>query len=173
MSILSATVVDIDVNELVDHALSGNPETVTVAGLAIVGTLFLALLAVLIVCQIFTVIGRWKTIKKLGGEGWTQVVPVYSEWAMSRAAGCTMALCVAVVALSLVSFLQGFIDVDWFQNIAGACALAFIVVRCVYLYKLCQRFGKDGVGFALGLVILPCIFWMILGCGAAQPADKQ
>ncbi len=168
---LATTTVNIDVNEVLDQMLAG--DSVAVAGVAVAGTLLLVAIIALILGQILAVIGRWKTIKKLGGEGWSQVIPVYSEWAMSRAAGCTMALCVAVTVLDLITFFQGAITADWFQYIAGACTVAFIVVRCVYLYKVCQRFGKDGVGFALGLVILPFIFWMILGCGSAQPVDEK
>ena len=160
-----------DLNMYLDQAVTDG--VITYQGIAIATGLILTLLAIIAFLQLFVIIGRWKTIKKLGGEGWSQIVPVYSEWTMSRAAGCTMALCVAVTVLDLITFFQGAITADWFQYIAGACTIAFIVVRCVYLYKVCQGFGKDGVGFALGLVILPFIFWMILGCGSAQPVDEK
>ena len=41
------------------------------------------------------------------------------------------------------------------------------VIAIIVTVDISKRFGK-GVGFAIGMVLLPFIFWPILGFGSAQ-----
>ncbi len=162
--------VNVDVNQLVDKMLAG--DNITVAGVAVLGTLFLVFLLFVCFGQILSVIGRWKTAKKLGATGWSQVIPVYSEWTMSNAAGCESALCIALTILDALTLVQSFLQSNGaITYVMGTITFAFIVVRCVVLYQVAQRFGKGG-GFTFGLAVLPWLFWMILGCGSAQPVEE-
>ena len=159
-----------DINQFIDQAVSDG--TITYQGVAIAASVVLVLLCFIAFLQLFVIIGRWKTVKKLGGHGWSQVIPIYSEWCLSRAAGCVTQLCVAVTVLDAVSIFSGASDASWWSTLVSICAIALIVVRCLVIDKVCKRFGKKGVGFQIGLFFLPCIFYMILGCGSAQPVDE-
>jgi len=45
--------------------------------------------------------------------------------------------------------------------------LVNLIVYIIVLIELAKRFGK-GIGFALGLLFLPFIFFPVLGFGSAQ-----
>lgn len=139
---------------------------------AALGAISIVVILIAIAIAIVNVIARWKMINKLGGAGWSQVVPIYSEWVLSSAAGCAQALCIAFTALDATSYIFGAIDGDSFKMIAGACAFALFVIRCVVLNQLAKRFGK-GTGFTIGLVVLPTIFYAILGFGSDQPVEAD
>ncbi len=162
---------NIDINQLIEQAQSTG--TITIAGVAVALSLILTLAAIFGVLWLFAAIGRWKTVKKLGGHGWSQIIPVYRDWALSRVAGCNTGLCVAITALSAVSLFKYAFDAQWWETLTGACSIALIVVTCVMIDKICKRFGKKGAGFQIGLFFLPFVFYMILGCGSAQPVDQD
>lgn len=42
-----------------------------------------------------------------------------------------------------------------------------VAIAILTIVAVCERFGK-GVGFALGLILLPFIFYPFLGFGSAQ-----
>ncbi len=159
-----------DLNMYIDQAV--NDGTITYQGIAIATGLVLTLVCIVAVLQLFVIIGRWKTIKKLGGNGWSQIIPIYSEWCLSNAAGCASKLCIAITALDAISIFSGAFDASWWRTLVSICGIALIVVRCLVIDKVCKRFGKKGVGFQIGLFFLPSIFYMILGCGSAQPVDE-
>ncbi len=139
---------------------------------AVIGAFTIVAILILVILAVINVVARWKMVKKMGGAGWSQIVPVYSEWVLSSAAGCAQALCIAFTALDAVSYLFGAIDGDSFQMLAGACGVALFVIRCIVLNQVAKRFGK-GTGFTVGLVILPTIFYAILGFGSAQPVEDD
>lgn len=139
---------------------------------AAIGAVSIVVILIFIALAIVNVVARWKTVNKLGGAGWSQVVPIYSEWVLSSVACCAQNLCIAFTALDAASYLFGAIDGDSFQMIAGACGVALFVIRCIVLNQLAKRFGK-GTGFTVGLVILPTIFYAILGFGSAQPVETD
>lgn len=169
--IAMGTETTINLNQLIEQAQTTG--TITYQDAVISLAAILVILGIIAFLQLFVIIGRWKTIKKLGGHGWSQVIPIYSEWCLSRAAGCVTKLCVAITVLDAISIFSGAFDASWWSTLTGICGIALIVVRCLVIDKVCKRFGKKGVGFQIGLFFLPCIFYMILGCGSAQPVDEE
>lgn len=88
--------------------------------------------------------GMWKTFSKAGKPGWASLVPIYNVMVMSEMAGKD-----AVYGLTVLI------------PVAGIYFLFVIQLDMV------RRFGKDA-GYAIGLMLLPFIFWPMLGFGAAQ-----
>ncbi len=138
-------------------------------------TTLIAASVTLVVCIALVVVaiaGMWKTVSKLGGRGWSQIVPVYSVWERSSAAGCERALCVVYTVLAAVALASNVVNNESFQSIAGLCNLAYLVIEFMVAYKIARRFGKGKV-FTVGLVILPFIFYGILGLGSARPIELE
>ncbi|MDO4849782.1 MAG: DUF5684 domain-containing protein [Coriobacteriia bacterium] len=152
-----------DLNQFIAQ-LEGSPVTTLVAAFVI--------LVVCIVLVVVAIAGTWKTVSKLGGRGWSQIIPVYSAWERSSAAGCERALCVAYTVLAGVAFVSSVVSNESLQSIAGLCDLAYLIIGVMVAYKIARRFGK-GKGFTVGLVILPFIFYGILGLGSAQPVELK
>lgn len=139
-------------------------------GVAAIFVLFIVL--IVLVCWLVQLIAEWKLVNKLGGRGWSQIIPVYNAWELSRSAGCEQAMVIAYTVLTGVTvFASVFVvSCDWASSIIGLCALAVFVVNCLVMRQVAKRFSKS-TGFTVGLVLLPVVFVSILGFGSDKPAD--
>lgn len=150
--------------------IGGAPATESAVTLAVMCVLaFLALVVAVMV--VLTVIGQWKTAKKLGGKGWSQVIPVYRDYEMARAAGCAVEMTVAYTALGGICLLgQVFSGNEAMGMLAGFAFIPTVVLGILVARQVARRFGK-GAGFTAGLVLVPYVFYPILGLGKAMPTD--
>lgn len=93
--------------------------------------------------------GMWKVFTKAGQPGWASLVPIFNFYVLIKIAdrpGWWIVLCF----IPLVSLIPA------------------IIVP----YEVGQKFGK-GLGFGLGLVFLPFVFFPILGFSSATyDADR-
>lgn len=97
-------------------------------------------LAILVV----VIAGVWKVFTKAGKPGWACLVPIYNLIVLLEIAG-----------KPLWWFILFFIPIVNF------------VIAIIVLIDLAKAFGKGG-GFAVGLLLLPFIFYPILGFGDAR-----
>jgi hypothetical protein len=86
----------------------------------------------------------WKVFSKAGQPGWAAIIPIYNVYIMCKVAGRPGWW----VLLMLIPFVN-------------------LIIAIILNIDIAKRFGK-GVGFAIGMIILPFIFWPILGFGSAQ-----
>lgn len=150
-----------------------NSMTLTTAnGQAFAGIGLLVLIIFIGLIWLISIIGRWKTVKKLGGTGWSQVIPIYGDWVLSTSSGCNKTLCIVFTVLSAIVLLGNAAKTDSLASLAGAFALGYFVVGCIVARQVARRFDK-GVGFTVGLVLFPVIFYMILGLGRMEPNDER
>ena len=87
--------------------------------------------------------GMWKVFQKAGKPGWAAIIPIYNIIVLLQITGKPIWWLV-LYFIPLVNFVV-------------------LVLVCI---ALARRFGK-GVGFAIGLALLPFIFYPILGFGDA------
>ena len=83
----------------------------------------------------------WKVFAKAGEPGWASIVPIYNYVVWCKIVGRPA----------------------WWVVLFFVCAPVVVIILSIDLAKC---FGK-GVGFALGMVFLPFIFWPMLGFGSA------
>jgi hypothetical protein len=95
-------------------------------------------LAVLVIAAV------WKVFSKAGQPGWAALIPFYNTYVMLIVAGKP--------GWWLILLFIPFVN---------------IVISILALAGLAKNFGK-GVGFILGLIFLPIIFFPILGFGSAK-----
>lgn len=132
---------------------SGNEEAALAAGLIA----FMAAFAfVFIAIAVVVIIGMWKAFEKAGQPGWAAIIPIYNLVVMFRIGGQSGWFALAIL-LNLIPFIGG---LAW---------LGIIIWNHVNVSK---RFGH-GVGFAIGLVLLAPIFWLILGFGSSKYLAEQ
>ncbi len=93
---------------------------------------------------ILMIAGMWKTFSKAGQPGWAAIIPIYNVIVLLQVAGKP----VWWIILFLIPLVN------------------LIVAILAYL-ALAEKFGK-GAGFAVGLILLPFVFWPMLGFGDAQ-----
>lgn len=117
--------------------MNQNSEGAAAAG---VGLVFLLIwLAVVIVI----IAGMWKVFTKAGQPGWACIIPIYNIYVLTQVAG-----------------KPGWWVILFFIPIVS------IVMAIIVTAGVAKNFGKD-VGFVLGLIFLPFIFYPILGFGSA------
>ena len=96
-----------------------------------------------LVIAVVMIAAMWKVFVKAGEPGWAAIVPIYNLLVMVKIAG-KPAWWVVLFFIPFANFIVG---------IMVAIAIA-------------QRFGKS-TGFGIGMVLLPFIFYPMLGFGDA------
>lgn len=89
------------------------------------------------------IVASWKIYVKAGQPGWASIVPVYN----------------VIIMLQIVK------KPTWWV-ILFFIPFVNVIIGLIVASKLAQAFGK-GFGFTLGLILLPIIFYPILGFGSA------
>ena len=86
----------------------------------------------------------WKIFTKAGKPGWAAIVPIYN----------------------IIVMLQICEKPVWWIILMLIPLVNFVIAIILYV-ALAQVFGK-GVGFAIGILLLPFVFMPMLGFGSAQ-----
>jgi hypothetical protein len=94
--------------------------------------------------MVFMIAAVWKVFAKAGEPGWAAIIPIYN----------------AIVLLKIV-------DKPLWWIVLFLIPLVNLIVGIIVVVALAQKFGK-GIGFAVGLILLPIIFYPILGFGSAR-----
>ena len=103
------------------------------------------LLAICFVLILFTItIPLWKIHVKAGKPGWASIVPIYNIVVLVQIAKKP----VWYIFLMFIPIVNIFV--------------AFILIQ-----ELARNFNK-GIGFTIGMILLPFIFYPILGYGKAE-----
>ncbi len=93
---------------------------------------------------VLMIVGMWKFYEKAGKPGWAAIIPIYNVWVLLEIVGRPGWW----ILLMLIPFVN-------------------IVIWVIVSLDLAKSFGKD-VLWALGLMFLPEIFYLVLGFGSAQ-----
>lgn len=97
-----------------------------------------------LIVLLLIIIGMWKVFTKAGKPGWAAIIPIYNMIVLLEITGKPIWWFI----LMLIPFVN-------------------IIIIIIVLIALARNFGK-GVGFAIGLLLLPFIFYPILGFGDAR-----
>lgn len=89
-------------------------------------------------------VAMWKIFTKANKPGWAAIIPFYNIWVMLEIVGRP----------------------GWWLLLMLIPGVN-LVIGIIVLFDLAKSFGKGG-GFAVGLLLLPYIFFLILGFGKAQ-----
>ena len=119
------------------------------------------------------ILGYYKLFDKAGESVWRCFIPILNEYTETKIAwsGRVYWMILALGAGSAVfSYLMG-VTSGMAQTgcllAMGLCFAGGVILNIKRSYRLAQAFGK-GKGMALGILIFPPLFHMILGFGSAQ-----
>jgi Family of unknown function (DUF5684) len=93
---------------------------------------------------ILMIAALWKVFSKAGQPGWAAIIPIVNFYFLCKVAGRP--------GWWLILMLIPFVN--------------FIILIVIDI-DIAKKFGK-GAGFGIGLILLPFIFFPILGFGSAQ-----
>lgn len=98
---------------------------------------------------VLMIAAMWKVFAKAGKPGWAAIVPIYNYIVMLEIIGKPL-WWIVLLLIPLVNY----------------------VVIIIVMHGLSKSFG-NGVGFTLGMIFLPFIFWPMLGFGDAEYIGPQ
>src|SRR5215467_11145227 len=93
---------------------------------------------------ILMIAALWKIFSKAGQPGWAAIVPIVNTYFTIKVAGR-----------------------PWWWLILMLVPFVNFIVWIILCIDLAKSFGK-GAGFGIGLLLLPIVFFPILGFGSAQ-----
>jgi hypothetical protein len=96
-----------------------------------------------LIVLVVMIAGMWKVFTKARQPGWASLIPIYN-----------------------ILILLKMVNKPWWWILLYLIPIVSIVISCMVMYEVAKAFGK-GVGFTLGLIFLPFIFFPILGFGDA------
>ncbi len=111
---------------------------------AIAGVVGMGLFLIWLAVALLMLVAAWKVFAKAGEPGWAAIVPIYN----------------LVVLLKIVDK-----PLWWF--ILFLIPFVNFVAAILVTLALADKFGK-GAGFAVGMIVLPFVFYPILGFGDAR-----
>ena len=152
------------------NVVSSSSDAASAVAAAIIALGFIAVigLLLLVVFGVLEIIGRWRIVKRLGGHGWSQLIPVYCEWELSKVVGLSRKFCIAITAVSAAMVLCTCgREYELLHNLGFVAGIAGLVLSCVMLHKLSRVYGH-GCGYVVGLLLLPGIFYLLLGCSSKE-----
>lgn len=92
-----------------------------------------------LIAAVLTIVGCWKVFSKAGEPGWAAIIPFYNQYILSK-----------------ITFGNGWLFLLLFIPIVNG------VFMIIMMYKLSKSFGH-GIGYFIGLLLLPFVFLLILG----------
>jgi hypothetical protein len=104
---------------------------------AFMGIMMIPILVINVIC----IIGMWRIFEKAGKPGWASLIPIYS----------------AIVFLEIIGK-----PMWWLIMFVIPCTLPIFGIWALNL--LSKSFGQSE-GFTIGMIILPYVFFPILGFG--------
>ena len=134
-----------------DYGYSVADASVFSALWAIFGAFLGVMIVIALVVAILQLAGMWKVFTKAGEKGWKCIIPIYNLVILFRISGLSPWI--------ICGYFLAFIPV-----IGWLISLGITIYQC---NSLAKAFGKD-VGYTIGLILLPTIFYMILGFGKSQ-----
>ena len=138
-----------------DYGYTASDSSVFTAIWAVLGAFIGIILIFALVVAILQIAGMWKVFTKAGEKGWKCIIPIYNLVILFRISGLSPWI--------IFGYLAGIIPfVGW---------LVCLGIRIYQCNSLAKAFGKD-VGYTIGLLFLPTIFYMILGFGKAEYIGK-
>lgn len=96
-----------------------------------------------------TLAGMWKVFEKAGRQGWEAIVPIYNLYVLTVIVGK-----------------------PWWWIILLFVPIVGLIVAIFLTHKLSESFGQS-VGFTIGLILLPFVFYPLLGFGDSRYQAPQ
>lgn len=135
--------------------------------MAFVGIFFISMIVMLFALVLFIIelVGKWQVYKKMGLAPWKCLIPFYSTYCEFGKVW-EVKFFIAWMVLQVINwFTPGFFESGvgfGMRLFALLITAALLVLNFLLCFKTAQAFDA-GIGFAIGLLILPFIFFPILG----------
>lgn len=125
---------------------------------------------VVLAMAILVLIAEYKLFKKCGKKGWEALIPYYNSWTFVEISECYWWYFFVIVGNSIFSLTNA--DGAIAEGLSFIISVASIVVTFQINYNIAKKF-KQGTGFAVGMTLLPVVFYPILGFSDKYQVDNN
>lgn len=130
---------------------------------------FGAVMLIPLLLFIFLIIASCKMYSKAGRGWWEAIIPFYSAFIYFRIVKASLWWLLVFIAPIVLGFIEPISSMNSVMNIL----FIFNIILGIFLtYRLSKVFGH-GVGFTIGLILLPFIFLPILAFGKSEYESRQ
>ena len=126
--------------------------------------LIIFLVIICIAIGVLKIIGTWKILTKANKPGWGALIPFYNSYLLCQITGVNPWWILIVFLGSFLSFIPIIGSL-----LSVAVSIYFVILLNV---SLARSFGKED-GYAVGLILLSPIFYLILGCGKDEYIEPK
>lgn len=116
------------------------------------------------------VAANWKIYAKAGRPGWWSIVPIYGTLVLAdiiqKPRMWSLWLIVPSTLLVPINYTVDTEFPKWVLIFMSIAVVIYLVAWIIVAFRTAKRFGKTK-GFAVGLILLPLIFFPILAFGKA------
>ena len=148
---------------------STNEGAYAAAGMLVGGAIVVYLIIVLVL-YILYIVGQWKVFTKAGEAGWKSIIPIYNMYILYKISWKTSMFWIMIALGVVIGILQAIGGV--LAVIGSIASIAVFVLSIISNLKLAKAYGQ-GIGFTIGLILLPFIFMPVLGLGSSQYVGPQ
>lgn len=137
---------------------------------AMLGINFWLIMVIILAITVFLCIVFWKLFKKMGYKGYEALISGHNGYLMLIAAGKQgryyFLFLIPILIMNAPVFF-GWVNATALQIFSIIGTLLLLVLYVDVTVSLVKRF-KKGLGFAIGTILLPIIFYPILAFGKAK-----
>lgn len=155
-----------------------------------IGSIFVSMLIGILIFYIIFIIAFWKIFTKAGEKGWKSLIPIYNTYIMYKIVNMKSWFWYLIAISICASIMMTFDGYNvWTMTDAQLAAFNYgahpmtliatlglsiisIVASIIFAYRMSKVFGH-GIGYTIGLLFLPCIFWLILAFGGSKYNKKN
>lgn len=129
----------------------------------------ISLILVMVYLAIFVImlVAAWKVFVKMGLPGWYCIIPFFNVYVVLRKVWTVKLPFTAYVAGVVLSYLSTFVISSKTGDYLGFASILILIVFTVMFNNYVAKAFNKSTGFTVGLVLLPVVFWPILGFGSA------
>lgn len=117
------------------------------------------LILIALIFGLMKIIGTWRILSKANQPGWGAIIPFYNTYLLCKISGVNpwwIVICLFSPILNVIPIVG-----------ALACGMVSIYFMILLNVSLARSFKKDD-SFAIGLILLAPIFYLVLGCGNSE-----
>lgn len=122
--------------------------------------LFIIAIIITVIISVIIVVSMWRIFQKADRPGWAAIVPVYNCLVLSDITFGNM-------WLGIIPVVEIFTARSDLGALGVIISLTYLVYHCVLSIKLSNVFNK-GIGFGIGMIFLPVVFYPILAFGSSS-----
>ncbi len=134
-------------------------------GLAILGKIIMGIAVVGVIMVVILIIAQWKMFKKAGQPGWLVLIPFYGQYKMYDICWNKKIYWVVLILSIIFNTLDSVL-------LVSLCSILSIVIYVIFSINLSRAFGFSDA-FALGLIFLPVIFYLIAAFSKNEYVGKK